>query len=170
MNKRPGRVEQIIEALVWAESDNAVTSEDLCARVYPGELIEKKHRVSVLRAAKRVAKRRGEIDTITGEGLGGTLIFFDQYCVLSYAMARLKSSSYRTNDKRRSLRENEADLRAKIAPGGSYHALIVRGGACWRHVEERIAKRDVGPDQLQRLKAEGAAELAAMMQKFAKIL
>jgi hypothetical protein len=170
MNKGPGRVEQIIEAVFAAEPDNAFTIEDLCDRVYPGELIEKKHRVSVLRAAKRVAKRRGEIDTITGEGLGGTLIFFDQYCVLSYAMARLKSSSYRTNDKRGSLRENEADLRAKIAPGGSDHELIVRGGAWWRHVEERIAKRDGDTDKVERLKAEGAAELAAMMQKFAKIL
>jgi len=98
------------------------------------------------------------------------LIFFDQYCVLSYAMARLKSISYRTNDKRRSLRENEDDLRAKIAPGGSDHELIVRGGAWWRHVEERIAKRDGDTDKVARLKAEGAAELAAMMQKFAKIL
>jgi hypothetical protein len=105
-----------------------------------------------------------------GEGLGGTLIFFDQYCVLSYAMARLKSFSYRTKDKRRSLRENEADLRAKIAPGGSDYELIVPGGAWWRHVEERIAKRDGDIDKVERLKAEGAAELAAMMEKFAKIL
>jgi hypothetical protein len=170
MSKGPGRVEQIIEAVFAAEPDNAFTIEDLCDRVYPGEPIEKKHRVSVLRAAKQVAKRRSEIDTMTGEGLGGTLIFFDQYCVLSYAMARLKSFSYRTNDKRRSLRENEDDLRAKIAPGGSDHELIVRGGAWWRHVEERIAKRDGDTDKVQRLKAEGAAELAAMMQKFAKIL
>ncbi len=85
-------------------------------------------------------------------------------------MARLKSFSYRTKDKRRSLRENEADLRAKIAPGGSDYELIVPGGAWWRHVEERIAKRDGDIDKVERLKAEGAAELAAMMEKFAKIL
>src|SRR5260370_37211150 len=104
MNKGPGRVEKIIEAVFAAEPDNAFTIEDLCDRVYPGELIEKKHRVSVLRAAKRFAKRRGEIDTITGEGLGGTLIFFDQYCVLCYAIARLKSSTYRGKYKHRSNR------------------------------------------------------------------
>ena len=170
MGRGPGRVEQIIEAVFETEPDNAFTIEDFCDRVYPGEPIEKKHRVSVLRAAKQVAKRRSEIDTMAGEGLGGTLIFFYQYCVLSYAMARLKSFSYRTNDKRRSLRENEDDLRAKIAPGGSDHELIVRGGAWWRHVEERIAKRDGDTDKVARLKAEAAAELAAMMQKFAKIL
>src|SRR6266852_1906054 len=96
MGKGPGRVEQIIDAVFAAEPDNAFTIEDLCERVYPGEPIEKKHRVSVLRAAKQVAKRCGDIDTMIGEGLGGTLIFFDQYCVLSYAMARLKSSSYCT--------------------------------------------------------------------------
>ena len=170
MSKGPGRVEQIIEAVFASEPDNAFTIEDLCERVYPGEPIEKKHRVSVLRAAKQVAKRCGEIDTMTGEGLGGTLIFFDQYCVLSYAMARLKSSSSRANDKRRSLRENEADLRAKIAPGGADHELVVPGGAWWRHVEERIAKRDGDTERVEHLKAEGAAELAAMMQRFAKIL
>jgi len=113
MRKRPGRVEQIIEAVFATEPDNAFMIEDLCDRVYPGEPIEKKHRVSVLRAAKHVAKRRGEIDTMTGEGRGGTLIFFDQYCVLSYAMARLKRVDYRTDDERRSLRQHEADLRAK---------------------------------------------------------
>jgi len=48
--------------------------------------------------------------------------------------------------------------------------LIVPGGAWWRHVEERIAKRDGDIDKVERLKAEGAAELAAMMEKFAKIL
>jgi len=170
MRTGPGRVERIIDAVFAAEPENAFTIEDLCDRVYPGEAIEKKHRVSVLRAAKKIARRRGEIGTMTGEGLGGTLIFFDQYCVLSYAMARLKSSSYRTNDKHRSLRESEADLRAKVAPGGSDHDLIVPGGAWWRHVEERIAKRDGDRDKVERLKAEGAAELDAMMQKFAKIL
>ena len=46
----------------------------------------------------------------------------------------------------------------------------VPGGAWWRHFEERIAKRDGDTDKVERLKAEGAAEMAAMMQKFAKIL
>src|SRR5258707_15595741 len=95
MSNGPGPVEQIIEAVFAAEPDNAFTIEDLCDRVYPGEPIEKKHRVSVLRAAKQVAKRRGEIDTMTGEGLGGTLIFFDQYCAPSYAMAQIGRASWR---------------------------------------------------------------------------
>src|SRR5260370_3477338 len=154
MRKGPGRVEQIIEAVFAAEPDNAFTIEDLCDRVYPGGPIEKKHRVSVLRAAKQVAKRRAEIDTMIGEGLGGTLIFFDQYCVLSYAMARLKSFSCRTHDKRRSLRENEADLRTKIAPGGSDHELIVRGCASPPHVQERLAKTDRDTDNAPRLTPE----------------
>jgi hypothetical protein len=68
------------------------------------------------------------------------------------------------------LLEHEAYLRTKIAPGGSDRELIVPAGAWWRHVEERIAKRDGDTDKVERLKAEGAAELAAMMQKFAKIL
>ena len=58
----------------------------------------------------------------------------------------------------------------RIASGGLDHELIVPRGAWWRHVEERIAKREGDTDRVERLKAEGVAELAAMIQKFAKIL
>ncbi len=195
MSRGPGRVEQIIEAAFNAEPDNAFSVEDLCDRVYPNQPAEKKHRVSVLRAAKNIAKRRSEIDTITGENLGGTLVFYDQYRVMSYAMARLKTdrlNRYQSNDKRdtwtlsrswakstpygdpgkgmvwriKKRRYNEEHLRARLSEEGPDHQHIIPGGAWWRHTEIRKAKRDGDVETVKRLKAEGEAALAAIMQQF----
>ena len=59
MSKGPGRVSRAIEAILEAEPDNAFSVEDLCDRVYPGiNRVEKKHRVSVLRAANLVASTK----------------------------------------------------------------------------------------------------------------
>ena len=60
MSRGPGRIERAIASAFAAEPDNAFTIGDLCIRVYPEiargfALPEKKHRVAVLRAAKKVA-------------------------------------------------------------------------------------------------------------------
>ena len=60
MGSGPGRIERAIEAALAAEPDNAFNTEDLCDRAYPGvNRVNKKHRVAVLRALKRVLARRG---------------------------------------------------------------------------------------------------------------
>jgi hypothetical protein len=59
MSKGAGRVERAIAGVFEAEPDNAFTVEDLCDRAYPGELVEKKHRVAVLRAAKNPTRWQG---------------------------------------------------------------------------------------------------------------
>src|SRR5262245_43296023 len=104
MSKGPGRIERAIEAAFKADPDNAFPVEDLCDVGFPGVgRAEKKQRVSVIRAAKQVAKRAGNLDHMTGENLGGTLVFYDRFNVLSYAMARLKSDGlhrYRSHDDR----------------------------------------------------------------------
>jgi hypothetical protein len=155
MSKGPGRVERAIAGVFEAEPDNAFTIEDLCDRVYPREPVEKKHRVAVLRAAKNIAKRNSEIGTMTGQNLGGTIIFYTKCRVLSYAMARLKRDSfnrYRSNDKRDTFtgwtaiygdpgkgmewrikhhNSDEEELRARLGEGGSNHEFVVLGGAWW---------------------------------------
>jgi hypothetical protein len=192
MSKGPGRVSRAIEATLEAEPDNAFTIEDLCDRVYRGiNRTEKKHRVSVLRAAKAIVARRPDLDWMTGEGLGGTLVIFNRYCVFSYAMARLKtdnSNRYRSNDRRdkwtpprwwtkgagygdpgkgmvwRIKKHNatEAELRAQIRPDHKDHKrLIAPGGAWWRHVQIHIAERDGDAQRLAQLKAEQEQSSAA---------
>jgi hypothetical protein len=191
MSKGPGRVERIVEAAFAADPDNAFTVEDLCDKVYPGEVIAKKHRVAVLRAAKQITKRRGEIHSMVGESLGRAVGFYDQYRVLSYAMARLKTDNlnrYRSNDKRntwilprymakgsqygdpgkgmvwriKSQSSDEEQLRARLNEDGADHKLVVPGGVWWQHVQMNIAERDGDIETFERLKAEGEAAFAAL--------
>jgi hypothetical protein len=168
MSRGPGRVSRAIEAALKAEPDNAFTVEDLCDRIYRGiNRVEKKHRVSVLRAAKAIVAHCPDFDWMTGEGLGGTLVIFNRYCVMSYAMARLKADKfnrYRSNDRRdtwtmpRSFAKGtrlgdpgkgkvwriklrsgtEADLRAQLE-SDLHRKLMAHGGAWWRHVQIEIA-------------------------------
>jgi hypothetical protein len=55
MSRGPGRVERTI-ATIFANAPplTIVTMSDLVACVYPGEAVEKKHRVAILRAVKKV--------------------------------------------------------------------------------------------------------------------
>lgn len=58
MSRGPGRVERAIKAAFDAEPTRVFTTEYLCTHVYAGAAkIEKKHRVSLIRAAKRVLQR-----------------------------------------------------------------------------------------------------------------
>jgi len=192
MSKGPGHVSRAIEAALEVEPDNAFTIEDLCERVYRRlNRVEKKHRVAVLRAAKAIVARRPNLDWMSSEGLGGTLVLFDRYRVLSYAMARLKtdrSNRYRSKDKRTAWRppawyckglglppagkgnvwveekrdSDEAQLRARLGKTGPDHGCIVPGGAWWRHVQMHIAERDDNVERLAQLKAEKERNLAAL--------
>jgi hypothetical protein len=174
MSKGPGRVSRAIEAALDAEPDNAFTVEDLCDRVYRGiNRVEKKHRVAVLRAAKAIVARHPDLDCMTSEGLG-TLVIFNRSCVMSYAMARLKTDQfnrYRSNDRRdkwtpprwltkgygdpgkgivwrfRHQSTTEAELRAALGDERR-RKLVAPGGAWWRHVQIHIAERDGDAEKL----------------------
>jgi hypothetical protein len=168
MGKGPGHVARTIEAILIAEPDNAFTVDDLCDRVYRGiNRIEKKHRVSVMRAAKSVAKRHPNFECERSEHLGGTLVFFTADNVMSYAMMRLKSDKfreYRNNDPRQRWRpETEQELHARLIEGGQDHRLIIPGGAWWRHVELWKAARAGDAETVAKLEAEGERALAAIV-------
>jgi hypothetical protein len=61
MSRGPGQIERAVKAVFDAEPRQVFTTDDLCARVYRGAtVIEKKHRVSVIRAARRVIQRDAE--------------------------------------------------------------------------------------------------------------
>jgi hypothetical protein len=56
MSKGPGRVQRAILALIAANPNGAWTTEDLCRAAYPGvNRVEKKHRLSALRALRTMA-------------------------------------------------------------------------------------------------------------------
>ena len=170
MSRGPGKVERAIEALFAKEPDNAFTTNELSARVYSGvDSIEKKHRVAVVRAAKAIAKRRDDIAYLASHGLGGMLVFYRYYDLMSYAMARLKSeSTYEHNDKRLAWAKDEAKLRAQLAKGGQHSHLLTKGGAWRLHIEQRLARRDGNDERAAEIETELNARLARTMEAFKK--
>ena len=133
-------IEDVIADALTSNPDNAFTTDDLCERVYPGlyadlGLAQRKHRAAVIPIAKKVCERLGEHwNWWRSEKRGATLIFWNRASVSSYAMARLKSEGwlygYHSDD----------ELKARMAPGGREHHLVVEGGAWWEHRQEDIAK------------------------------
>jgi hypothetical protein len=73
MSRGPEHVERAIKAAFAAEPDEAFTTEELCHKIYPRiKHVQKRHRVSVLRAAKKLQLYW----KVTGGGTGRTLVFF----------------------------------------------------------------------------------------------
>lgn len=163
MSRGPGKIELAIVAALDGDPDNAFTTDDLCRRTYSTNRIEKKHRVAVTRAALKVQSQRRFLQCYRTEGLGGTYVWFNGDRVLSYAMARLKAdcfNKYQSNDPRipgRS-RSTENDLRAKLAPGGEGHKLVVPGGPWWQDVELFRAQLAGDAPAVQHLNKQRGAE------------
>ena len=79
MSRGPGRIERAITTAFGAEPKRVFTTEDLCRYVYRHlPRIEKKHRVSLLRAAKRVLEREPNWQMARTHSPGAPLIFFNE--------------------------------------------------------------------------------------------
>jgi hypothetical protein len=168
MSRGPGKIERAIEVLFQRHPDDAFTVEDIVDRIYEGTNgAEKRHRVSVLRAAKKVCERMTDWTFWLSETRGNTLTFRHRYNVRSYAMARLKVDNierYRNKDPRCYRSSSAEELRAMLEPGGSKHRLIVEGGAWWQHVQQDIAERDGDTERALRLQAEQDEALLRVAQ------
>jgi hypothetical protein len=78
MSRGPGRIERAIKAAFDAEPTRIFTTEHLCSRVYAGApMIEKKHRVSLIRAAKRVLQREHNWRMTRTHMPGAPFLFFN---------------------------------------------------------------------------------------------
>lgn len=78
MSRGPGRVERAIKAAFDAEPTRVFTTEYLCTHVYAGATkIEKKHRVSLIRAAKRVLQREHNWRMTRTHMPGAPFLFFN---------------------------------------------------------------------------------------------
>jgi hypothetical protein len=79
MSRGPGRVERAIKAAFDAEPTRVFTTEYLCTHVYAGATkIEKKHRVSLIRAAKRVLQREHNWRMTRTHMPGAPFLFFNE--------------------------------------------------------------------------------------------
>jgi len=169
MSRGPGKLEQAIEAVFVAEPDDAHTTEDLIDRVFPGlNAVEKKHRVTVIRAAKKVSMRLGwrwERKRTLGKGL----VFFNSYSLMSYGMMMQKSESYnlyRTGDPRMPLRAQKSaeELRRRLEPGERDHGYIAEGSYAWRRVQLWIAERDGDTETADKIRNEINAVTTALFR------
>ena len=78
MSRGPGHIERGIKAAFDAEPSRVFTTEYLCGLVYADtKKIEKKHRVSLVRAAKRVVKREPNWRMTRTKLPGSPFIFFN---------------------------------------------------------------------------------------------
>jgi hypothetical protein len=78
MSRGPGHVERAIKAALDAEPTRVFTTEYLCEQVYgrPPK-IEKKHRVSLIRAVKRVVTRELNWRMARANMPGAPFVFFN---------------------------------------------------------------------------------------------
>jgi hypothetical protein len=133
MSKGPGVVQRKIAALFTAHPDRSFTVEELAREVYGRSMISKRHRVAVIRAAKRVLKAHPQIVIKRAQARRGhRSIFFNHRSLHSYAAARLKGDrGYSEADAQWSL-SHDQDLLLLIKPGGKW----------WQWVQEWIAQQD----------------------------
>jgi hypothetical protein len=142
MSKGFGTVQRKIAEIMAANVDDAFRTDELCRKVYGYKhWVEKKERVSVIRAAKALMKKRPDIEWVGSSGPRGGLVFFNQGSVMSYARARLKSWGL-----------PDHVIREQLAPGGGRDTEIAEGGSWWLRVHEWIANQNNDKARLEELK------------------
>jgi hypothetical protein len=89
MSKGPGRIERAIRELFDTHPDLAFVTDELCEHCYPDTRpIERKHQVSVLRAAWNVLKDDPDWSVWRIMGMGRGWVFFNHASAQSYTLGR----------------------------------------------------------------------------------
>ena len=148
MSRGPGKIERAVEKVFLENPDSSFTVEDLADRVFFGaNRIEKKHRVSLIRATRKVCARL-DWDYFLAGSRGGTIVYFNPYDVISYGSAQIKSGDcfnhYRSKDNRipDHWRTTGDDVRKMLQPGGRKHDYVAEGGTWWKFVKMNVIVRD----------------------------
>src|ERR1700693_2983195 len=157
MSRGLGAVQRKIAEVLAANPDEAFPVEELSQQIYAVPA-EKKHRVSILRAAKALKNRSFGWTGSSGFGY----VFFNVASVMSYGRARLKARGHWAGD-----------IDARLAPGGDHYKDIGEGGQWWLRVQKWTAELNKDTARLQELKPMLDAmeearrqEMAAMMSMF----
>jgi hypothetical protein len=181
MSRGLGCVARIIKELFANNPDLAFAVPDLVDHCYPGTAEpEKKHRVSVLRAARSIVATDPDWAAEAGHAQGGAIVFFNQASAQSRALAQLMTydhTCYRSPKLARRgfwgtrlhqqwdsgyefLLTDRTKLLATLAPGGSNEKIPLYRA---KDVELHIAERDGNVELAARLRAEMDASLAAFL-------
>jgi hypothetical protein len=90
MSRGPGRIERAIRELLDAHPNLAFVTDDLVRHCYSGvETIERKHQVSVLRAAQHVIAHDRNWTARRSNGQGGGWVIFNQGNLQSYGLSMI---------------------------------------------------------------------------------
>src|ERR1700677_2578337 len=157
MSRGPGRIERAIEATFTRFPAKTFSTAELATIVYPGvNRLDKKHRVSILRAAGKVAKRIGWGYRNTWAH-GGEVVYYNLLNLRSYAMGQLRiTHSSWTIPRLEELLDNPEARRS--ASGVIWHpsrwADVQPGGEWAVQVEMHKAERAGNIEEAERLRDE----------------
>src|SRR5271163_1960986 len=91
MSRGPGKIEQAIETTFTRFPDQTFSTTELGPIAYPGvNRLEKKHRVSIIRAADKVAKRIAWSARRT-EAPAGEMVYYNLLHARSYRLGKLRT-------------------------------------------------------------------------------
>jgi hypothetical protein len=139
MSRGPGRVEQAIEATFKRFPDQTFSTTELGPIVYPGvNRLEKKHRVSIIRAAGKVARRIAWMYRRTA-ATAGEMVYYNLLNARSYRLGKLRTD-FAENFRPTPLHELEERLDNPHARNSEW-SKIQPGGVWAMHVE--IHKADL---------------------------
>src|SRR3954468_3303696 len=142
MSRGPGRIERAIEDAFKANPNCAFTGEELVLLVFRGvNRVEKKHRLSVFRAANTVAKRL-LWRTMKGGDTGDGRTFYNPVDVRSYVQAHLRylQRDYLRYGKTERLEQELAALDDESIEV-SWRHYMKPSGAWWEWVELERCRR-----------------------------
>ena len=184
MSRGPGRIERAIRSLFDANPDLAFVTVELIEHCFPGfpqSRIERKHEVSVLRAAHKIVAEDADWQAERCRGQGTGWIFYNAANVQSFALSHLIKYDRRScyHSPQRAARGldwrlfeagvaqdfiservgTRAELLAKLKPGGREYDYIQPGGAWHQFVEEHIARRDGDDARVAAIKAQRKIDL-----------
>lgn len=139
MSKGPGRIERAIRALFDAHPDLAFVTDELAEHCYPETRpIERRHQVSVLRAAHKIVAHDPNWTAWRINGQGKGWVFANHANLSSYALARViagQSNVYRSEKRaRRAVGYDDFLLinGARVQPGARSNIEMVSPSATLR--------------------------------------
>ena len=163
MSRGPGHVEKTLRELFANNPTDAFTTEELVAAAYPGvNRIEKKHRVSVLRATRRIVETVPELASSAGGFARRALHHAADW--QSFGLGRLLKTGTRVSSRRGETEfyQSKEAMRAKAnsSPPQTWHRAVLI----------HRAQRDGDTDTAAALSAEQEAEGQAFLEASKKML
>ena len=160
MSRGPGRIEKTLRELFANNPTDSFTTEELVVAAFPGvNRIEKKHRVSALRAARRIVETDPNWRLTQTDSRGGLRIAYNADDLQSFGLGRLMETGARVSSwrGRTEFYQSKEAMRAKASKSSPHEA------AWYRDVLIHRAQRDGDADTAVTLTAQRDADRQAFL-------